>query len=138
MRKKILLLVLAIFLGLVACVIYMDRVNTDKRKQNFTLAKGRIVEVRSEMMDGSHAADITFLIQVNGKDITHTARITCEKSNILFMLMDKAMDVVYEKDNPENCELLLTRKSYSEYKLLASKDVLRVIESLEMTCGAIN
>jgi hypothetical protein len=96
------------------------------------------VDVRSEMMDGSHAADITYVIQVNGKDITRTTRITCEKSNLLFTLMNKQMDVVYEKNNPKNCELLLKRSSYREYKLLPSKDVLRILEALENTCGATN
>jgi hypothetical protein len=138
MPKKIWLIVLALFLGLIACVIFIEWANTHKRKQNFTLTKGNIVDVRSEIMDGSHAADITYMIQVDGKDIIRTTRITCEKSNILFMLMNKQMDVVYEKKNPENCELLLNRNSYREYKLFPSKDVLRSLEALEITCGAIS
>jgi hypothetical protein len=138
MRKKIWLIVLTIFVGLIAYVIYVEWANGHKRKQNFTVTKGNIVDVRSEMMDGSHSADVTFKIQVNGKEISRTTRITCEKSNIMFMLMNKKMDVVYEKDDPENCELLLTRNSYREYKLLPSGDVLRVLEELEISCGAIN
>jgi hypothetical protein len=138
MRKKIWLIVLALFLGLIASVIYIEWANTHKRKQNLTLTKGNIVDVRSEIMDGSHAADITYMIKIDGKDIIRTTRITCEKSNILFMLMNKQMDVVYEKNNPENCELLLNRSSYREYKLLLSKDVLQVLEAMKVTCGAIN
>jgi len=82
MRKKIWLIVLALFLGLIACVIYIEYASAHKRKQNFALTKGNIVDVRSEMMDFSNAADITYMIQVNGKDITCTTRITCERSNI--------------------------------------------------------
>ena len=53
------------------------------------------------------------------------------------MLVNKNMDVVYEKGDPENCEILLTRNSYMEYKMLPSKGVLQILKALEVTCGAI-
>ena len=47
------------------------------------------------------------------------------------------MDVVYEKNDPENCEILLSRNSYKEYNILPPKDILPVLEALETACGAI-
>src|SRR3954464_14971064 len=92
MRKRIWLIVLALFFCSIAYVIYLDWTNADKRKQNFAIAKGKVLDVKSEIIEGSHAADITYKILVNGKHITRVKRITCEKSNILFMLFSKNMD----------------------------------------------
>ncbi|MBO9204039.1 MULTISPECIES: hypothetical protein [Niastella] len=138
MRKKVWLFIAALFLGLTAYVIYLEWVGPFKRKQNFAVTKGNIVGVSPDIMNGSYSADINYKILVNGKEITRLTRITYEKSNVLFMLFNKNMDVVYEKDDPGNCELLLTRNSYREYNLLPAKDVLRVLEELEAACGAIH
>src|SRR5262245_35051979 len=91
MQKRTWLFFLTLFLCLIAYVAYLEWASPYKRKQNFATTKGHILDVRSEMMDGSHAADINFEILINGKHITRTTRITCEKSNMVFELFNKQM-----------------------------------------------
>jgi hypothetical protein len=133
MRKKIWFSVLALFLLLVAFTIYIEWNNTKKLKNNWAITKGVITHTVKEMMDGNTNMDVTFTIQIDGKDITRTTRITCAGS-AGFFLFNKTMDVVYEKGNQENCQMLLSREDYRQYKLLPSKDVLHVLEELETAC----
>lgn len=97
------------------------------------MTRGIIVQVGKEMMDGSTNMDVTFKIQVDGKEITCTTRITCAGS-AGFFLYNRAMDIVYEKGNPENAQMLLSRKDYQQYNILPSKEVLHILEALEAAC----
>ena len=137
MRKKIWSIVLVLFLFLIVYVIYDEFDRPHRRKQNFSLVKADVVNVVVDVMNGSQGADITYKIKINGRDIVTTTKINHEKSCLLFILINKQMDVVYEKDDPGNCEILLSRNSYKEYNLLPPKDILHVLEALETACGAI-
>jgi hypothetical protein len=133
-RKKIWLLVVVLFLALVAFTFYKELNSADKLKKSRAITKGVIVQAGKEMMNGSTNMDVTFIIQIDGKDFTRTTRITCPGS-AGFFLYNKTMDVVYEKGNPENCQMLLSRKDYHQYNLLPPKDILHVLEELEAACG---
>jgi hypothetical protein len=134
MRKKIWFFVLALFLLLVAFTIYKEWNSTKSLKSNWAITKGVITQASKEMMNGSTNLEVTFTIQIDGKDITRTTRITCAGS-AGFFLFNKTMDVVYEKGNQENCQMLLSREDYQQCKLLPPKDVLHVLEVLEAACG---
>jgi hypothetical protein len=136
MRNKIWLFLVALFLLLGAYAIYKEWDSAKKLKNNWAITRGVIVQVGKEMMDGSTNMDVTFKIKINGKDITRITKITCAGS-MGFFLYNKNMDVVYEKENPENCQMLLSRKDYQEHNLLPAAEVLHVLEALEMACGPI-
>jgi hypothetical protein len=137
MRKKGWLIVLALFLLLVSYVIYGEFDRDRKRKHGFSLVKGEIVDLKMDGMNG-HSFDITYKAQINGKEIIRSKNITCDKRlglGILNILMRRKMDVVYEKNDPGNCELLLSRAAYKEYKLITPKEIVFVIDALEASCG---
>jgi hypothetical protein len=45
------------------------------------------------------------------------------------------LDVVYEKGNPENCELLLTWSDYKTYNLKPTKEMINILETIA-ACGS--
>lgn len=137
MPGKIRLLILTFFLCLIAYLIYDEIARPQKRKNKFGMAKCVITNVTFDVMTG-HSAEISYKAQMNGKEIIRTKRVASDKcSNMakFFILMNRSMDVVYEKNDPDNCELLLTRKEYKEYKLMPPRDILNIIDDLEIACG---
>lgn len=118
MPKKVWFLLLALLLCLVAYVIYGELDRPRKRKQNFGLVKGIVVSVSMDIMNG-YSANITYKTTINNKEISRTKRLTsdrCSDMRIFLTLMNQKMEVVYEKDDIENCDLLVSRKEYQEYR----------------------
>lgn len=62
MPKKVWFLLIALFMCLVAYVIYGELDRPRKRRQNFGLAKGVVLSVSIDIMNG-YSADITSLIR---------------------------------------------------------------------------
>ena len=139
MRKKIWLIVIALFLSLVVYCVY-DKFDSARRlKQNFGLLKGEIVDLRMDIMNG-HSLDITYKVNIDGKEITRSKNFGFEKKGgleIYNILYRRPIDVVYEKGDPENCDLLLHRSDYKEYKLIPSRQAVYMLDALEVACGVI-
>lgn len=53
---------------------------------------------------------------------------------IFLTLMNKQMEVVYERDNIENCDLLVSRKEYQEYKIMPPREVVPLLDALVVGC----
>jgi preprotein translocase subunit YajC len=134
MRKKAWLFIIVLFLLMIAFVVYKDQHNESKRKQNWSLTKGTVVNITQDAMNGSRVVEITYKIQVDGKDITGVSKVKC--GSWVMLPVNIKMDVVYEKDNPENCELLLSRSAYKTYNLQPPKEILSIIEILEASVEA--
>jgi hypothetical protein len=137
MPKKVWFLLLALLLCLVAYVIYDELDRPRKRKQNFGLVKGVVVSVSMDIMNG-YSADITYKTTINNKEISRTKRLTsdgCSDMRIFMTLMNQKMEVVYQMDDIENCDLLVSWKEYQEYKILPSREVARIIDALVVGCN---
>lgn len=139
MRNKVWLIIISLFLLLVAYVVYDKFDRAHRLKQNFGVAKGEIVEVSADLMNG-HSADITYKVTIDGKKITRSKNIGFSTKAPLLMhqIFNRVpMDVVYEKGDPENCDLLLRRSDYKEYKLTPSRDVVYMLDALEAAYGIV-
>jgi hypothetical protein len=137
MPKKIWFLLLALLLCLVTYVIYGELDRPLKRKQNFGLVKGVVVSVSMDILNG-YSADITYKTTINNKEISRTKRLTsdrCSDMRIFMTLMNQKMEVVYEMDDIENCDLLVSRKEYQEYKIMPPREVARIIDALVAGCN---
>jgi hypothetical protein len=133
MRKKAWLFIIVLFLLMIAFVVYKDQHNENKRKQNWSLTKGTVVNITQDAMNGSRLVEITYKIQADGKDITSMSKVKC--TEWLMLPVNISLDVVYEKGNPENCELLLTRSAYKTYNLRPSKEMFNILETIIASCG---
>jgi hypothetical protein len=133
MRKKAWLFIIVLFLLMIALVVYKDHHNENKRRQNRSLTKGTVVNITQDAMNGSRLVVITYKIQVDGKDITRVSNVKC--TEWLMLPVNINLDVVYEKGNPENCELLLTWSDYKTYNLKPSKEMFNVLETIA-ACGS--
>ena len=58
MRKKARLFIIVLFLLMIAFVVYKDQHNENKRKQNWSLAKGTVMNITQGAMNGSHLVTI--------------------------------------------------------------------------------
>jgi hypothetical protein len=133
MRKKAWLFFIVLILLMIAFVVYKDQHNENKRKQNWSLTKGVIVNITQDAMNGSRVVEITYKIQVDGKDITRVLKVKC--TEWLMLPVNINLDVVYEKGNPENCELLLSRAAYETYNLEPPREMLIIMQSIGLSCG---
>ena len=126
-----------LLLCLVAYVIYGELDRPRKRKQNFGLVKEVVVSVSMDIMNG-YSADITYKTTINNKEISRTKRLTsdrCSNMRIFLTLMNQKMEVVYEKDDIENCDLLVSRKEYQEYKIMPPREFAPIIDALVAGCS---
>jgi hypothetical protein len=90
-----------------------------------------------DIMNG-YSADITYMATINNKEISRTKRLTsdrCSDMRIFLTLMNQKMEVVYEKDDIENCDLLVSRKEYQEYKIMPPREVAHIIDALVAGCS---
>jgi hypothetical protein len=139
MRKKAWLLVFTLFISFVAYVIYFEFNLEKRRKQNFDLIKGEVVDLSFDVMNG-HSIDLTYLMKVDGRNITRSKHVRCDKNpglNVYEILKGRPLDVACEKGNPENCDLLLRRSDYEEYKLTPSREMVYMLDALEAACWNI-
>jgi hypothetical protein len=137
MRKKIRIIFFIIFLSLIACVIYVELDRPRKRKKNFGLVMGEVINVGWDVMNG-YSADITYKAVINEKEIVRRKRVTsdvCKNMGFFLMMMNRKMQVVYEKNDIENCDLLLSRKEYREYKISPSHEVVPLLDALMAVCS---
>jgi len=44
------------------------------------------------------------------------------------------IQVVYERDNIENCDLLVSRKEYQEYNIMPPREVVPLLDALVAGC----
>jgi Na+/H+ antiporter NhaC len=133
-RKKAWLPIIVVFLLMIAFVVYKDKRNENKRKQNRGMTKGIVVGITQDAMNGGHLVEITYKIQVEGKEITRMQKFQC--GSWATLPINITLDVVYEKGNPENCELLLSTSAYKTYDLRPPKEILYLIDVLEGSCGS--
>lgn len=134
MRKKAWLFFIVLLLFMIAFVVYKDQHNENKRKQNRSLTKGTVVNITQDAMNGSRVVEITYKIQVDGKDITRVSKMKC--ADWVILPLNMKLDVVYEKDNPENCELLLSWSAYNTYNLKPSNEIVNVLLTIGSSCGS--
>lgn len=134
MRKKAWLFFIVLILLMIAFVVYKDQHNENKRKQNWSLTKGTVVNITQDAMNGSRVVEITYKIQVDGKDITRVSKVKC--ADWVILPLNIKLDVVYEKGNPENCELLLSWSDYKTYNLKPSKEIITILETIAFSCGS--
>jgi len=53
-------------------------------------------------------------------------------------LMNQKMEVAYEKDNIENCDLLLSRQEYKEYEIIPPREIIPLLDALIAGCSDYN
>lgn len=85
-----------------------------------------------------YSADITYKTTINNKQILRTKRVTsdrCSNMGIFLTLINQKMEVAYEKDDIENCDLLLSRKEYKEYRITPPREVVHLIDALVAGCS---
>ena len=133
MRKKTWLFFIILILFMIAFVVYEDQHNENKRKQNRSMTKGTVVNITQDAMNGSRVVEITYKIQVDGKDITRVSKMKC--ADWVILPLNMKLDVVYEKGNPENCELLLSWSAYNTYNLKPSNEIANVLLTIGSSCG---
>lgn len=133
MRKKAWLFIIVLFLLMIAFVVYKDQHNESKRKQNWGLTKGTVVNITQDAMNGSRVVEITYKMQVDGKNITRVSKMKC--TDWLILPLNMKLDVVYEKGNPENCELLLSWSAYNTYNLKPSNEIVNILLTIGSSCG---
>ncbi|OQP43327.1 hypothetical protein A4D02_35870 [Niastella koreensis] len=57
---------------------------------------------------------------------------------IFLTLMNQKMEVAYEKENIENCDLLLSRQEYKEYGIIPPREIVPLLDSLIAGCSDYN
>lgn len=126
-------LFIAVLLVFVLIALYQKR----QLKNNFPIATGRIYELGNSYKSGSRIF-FKFTFEVNNRSFKGNTSIHCDRKNkSLFstMLVNGQMPVVYEKDNPDNCEMLFLKSSFKKYKTEIPNDIITTVDSIENICS---
>lgn len=101
-------------------------------KQNFLLAEGTIVDIKSFPQGGNFFASYTY--KVNGKYYSHLSSIPNSSSYSISkfqFLKSKVLQVVYQKNKLKNSQMLFRKKEYSEFNIPVKEDYLALINKID-------
>ncbi|MEQ1800135.1 MAG: hypothetical protein ABL872_19420, partial [Lacibacter sp.] len=80
---------------------------------------------------------VGYVFKLNGKEITGVSSTGCSDSKYYSFLKEnltaKSLTVAFQKDNPNNCEMLFSSRDYEEFKLHvpgSQKFIVKIIDSL--------
>jgi hypothetical protein len=138
MKKK--LLRFLIFFFVVAVGVFIGLLQKNNLEKDHMNTVGSIFDVET----GSKSPDVfaKFSFQINGKEFESNSSIQCPKVEcfqfLYKLLKGRSLVVIYEKDNPQNCEMLFRREEYEKYKLEITPDQLSLINSIDSIVKASN
>lgn len=136
MKKKNVIgvaLIIAVPLVFVSRAIYQKRL----LRNNFAISNGRIYELGKSYKSGNRIF-FKFTFDVNTRSFEGNTSIPCDRKNkslFLTMLVNRQMPVVYEKGNPNNCEMLFLKSSFRKYKIEVPVDIRTTVDSIENICS---
>lgn len=138
MSKNVILGIL--FLLVVLFGIYKGCDEVSSLHHNFQVGTGEIIDIETFHNSGGEIF-VKFITRVGNNDITSKTGIHCDNSHkpaFKKYLIGKKLEIVYEKTDPDNCEMLLTREGYETYKLVPSTASTIILDSINSICSNNN
>jgi hypothetical protein len=129
-----------LILLMVLFIFYKGHKEISRLHHNFQVGTGEIIDIETFYNSGGQIF-VIFITRVGKDDITSKTSIFCEKKNkpaFKKYLIGKKLEIVYEKTDPDNCEMLLTREGYETYKLVPSKASAIILDSINSICSNNN
>ncbi|WP_205510097.1 hypothetical protein [Longitalea arenae] len=136
MKKNITSIV--VFVIIVSFIVYKAVTQESRLMRDFKRSTAEIIDIET-FHNGGKNIFIKFKAKIDGKELTSKTSVDCAKSKKAVFkdyLIGKKLDIVYERTDPDNCKMLLTRKSYQKYKLIPSNESAMVLDSIESICNA--
>lgn len=122
----------------VLLVLFLIGVYQKRRlKNNFAMANGRIYELGNSYKSGNRIF-FKFTFEIDNRYFRGNTSIHCDRDNkSLFstMLVNREMPVVYQKDYPDNCEMLFLKSSFQKYKIEVPVGIKATVDSIENICS---
>jgi len=116
LQKKISIIV---FSGILVIIVLFAIFRQRALKSNFAIEKGYIYEFGNSRSSGNR---IFFKFRFSLKGVTYygNSAMPCARENKIHFqswTYGKSVQVIYNKANPDNCRLLLTKEDYKKYGL---------------------
>lgn len=133
-QKKISIIVFISTLVLIALFALYRKRNLEN---NFIVSSGYIYDFGNSRYSGA-TIFFKFRHSVNGVTYYGNFDFPCVRENKLHFRSwtnGKIVQVVYERNNPNNCKLLLTREDYKEHGLSIPIDYKQQVELIDSICS---
>jgi hypothetical protein len=125
---------------LIVIILFNVWLQENKLRENFKIVKGEVIKIETFRSSGK-TIFLKFEFDNNNQKIISKASLPCEKNNkssLERLLIGKNMDVVYEKTDASNCEMLLQESSYKKYNLAMPDELASLIDSIAVICSQID
>lgn len=125
--------IIIVLLLLFSIGVYRKR----RLKSNFAITNGRIYELGNSYKSGNRIF-FKFTFEIGNKYFRGNTSIPCDrdkKSLYATMMINRQMPVAYQKDNPDNCEMLFLKSSFEKYKIEIPVDIRTTVDSIENICS---
>ena len=125
-RNKIGFILLFVVVGIILLIGYHQKKALER---NYQIATGRVYDV--ELTSKSPDIFVSFKYEVNGRIFDHNSSVPCSHSNCLpflySLLNNKTLPVVYQKNNPGNCLMIMSQKDAENFNISLTPDQNRLI-----------
>lgn len=132
--KYILLIAFCCLIGLLFLSRHCSNLNL---KNSHELATATVVSVEG-LNKSPGSVFVKYFYYVNGVKFQNREAIPCvrdKKNEVSDVIQGNPLvKVVYEKSNPENCRILLSRENYRFYQIAIPPNVEILLDSLEKIC----
>ena len=128
-----------IFIGvlLIAFIFIVGTIKKNSLKKNFELTNGEVYELGQSRNSGN-TIFLKFRFFNNCDLVYGNTGIPCDRVNspaIRNILLGKKAQILYDKEDINNCKILIRKSDYEEYKLPISKDYLPLINLVDSICS---
>jgi len=101
--------------------------------KNYQVTLGKVYDVETSSKNPDVFAK--FRYEISGQIFDHNSSIPCTHSNCLqflySLLKEKSLPVVYQKNDPDNCLMILSLKESAKYQINLTSDQQKIITSID-------
>ena len=118
-------IVLMSFLLVLLLIVLWTFFEKWRLENNFVATSGRIYDLGSSRNSGNRVF-FKYRFKVSGAAYSGSVGVSCNrkhKNDLSFMLVGIDMPLIYERGNPGNSEMILTRNRVQKYKLHLKMDI---------------
>ncbi len=111
-------------------------IQKNKLKNDHVITEGFIYDMGSSYKSGERLF-FNNNFKVNVRIFGGNSGVNCsrqKRNELSSLLVRRTMPVVYEKGNPDNCEMLFDRRSFNKYNVDIPQLYITVVDSIESIC----
>ena len=135
-NRKLFLVGFLLFIALPIPFLFYKK---QKLQHSFTVTTAFITDGRHLRKSGNQIF-FKYEFKVGVGRYSGSTGISCDRNNrsdLVYLLVKRHLNVVYQKGDPDNCELLYDRNQYKKYGIIPPQEFVWLLDSVTKICERV-